>query len=51
MGFAARSPANLGALCITFGTPSLGFAFALARIFQRVRVYRTDKPDTVANQR
>lgn len=36
LGLAAHSPTNTGALCITFGSPSLGFADALGRVFTSV---------------
>ena len=29
---------NFGALCVTFGSPSFGFPYALGRLFNRVSV-------------
>ena len=37
LGFASRAEENGGALCISFGSPSLGFTDALGRVFSRVR--------------
>lgn len=37
LGFASRALKNEGAICVLFGSPSMGFTDALGRIFSQVK--------------
>lgn len=36
LGLTAYAPSNIGAIFVSFGSPSVGFANALGRVFDRV---------------
>ena len=45
LGFAALAPKNSGALCVSFGSPSVGLSHTLGRVFNRVSYCLVSVPD------
>ena len=41
LGFASRALKNEGAICVSFGSPSMGFTDALGRIFSQVHACKS----------